>query len=110
MESYSPSPCTQGEGRGEGRMPKAHHYALDPHPNPLPDYRERRSFRHRFWVGILLAVSAAGCGYHNGDSGWHWNSPYRADVKTVAVPIFTSRDYHRGVEFQLSDALVKKIE
>jgi hypothetical protein len=60
---------------------------------------------------MAMAASAGGCGFHSGDdSGWHWSSPYRQDIRTVAVKIFTSKDYHRGVEFQITDALVKKIE
>ena len=61
---------------------------------------------------VLLSVMLAGCGFHNSanSSGWHWDTTYRQDIHTVAVPIFTTRDYHRGVEMQLSDALVKKIE
>ena len=40
----SPSPCTQGEGRGEGSsdVPNASRQSKgDPHPSPLPEYRER---------------------------------------------------------------------
>jgi hypothetical protein len=60
----------------------------------------------------VLVISAAGCGFHSSpnSNGWHWDTTYRQDIHTVAVPIFTTRDYHRGVEMQLSDALVKKIE
>lgn len=60
---------------------------------------------------ILLILLLGGCGMHSGDGGgWHWSTTYRQDIHSVAVPIFTTRDYHRGVEFQLTDALVKKIE
>jgi hypothetical protein len=58
---------------------------------------------------LLLALTA--CGYQSGgNSGWHWGSVYKQDIHSVAVPIFTTRDYHLGVEYQLSDSLVKKIE
>ncbi|MGD0139182.1 MAG: LptE family protein [Tepidisphaeraceae bacterium] len=58
-----------------------------------------------------LALLLAGCGYQSGaDGGWHWGSVYRQDIHSVAVPVFTSRDFHRGVEFQLSDSLAKRIE
>lgn len=67
------------------------------------------------WVKGLLpffVVALAGCGGQSGsgESGWHWGTVYREDIHSVAVPVFSSRDYHRGVEFQLSDSLVKKIE
>ncbi len=63
---------------------------------------------------LALLGTSGGCAYHqageHGSDGYHWSSLYRQDIHTVAVPIFTSRDFHRGVEFQLSEALVKKIE
>jgi Lipopolysaccharide-assembly len=55
----------------------------------------------------------AGCGYESNDTtvaGYHWNSIYRTDVHTVCVPIFGTKDFHRGVEFEVSDALVHQIE
>jgi hypothetical protein len=57
----------------------------------------------------------AGCGYSTSGSapanGWYqWKSLYREDVKTVAVPIFTNKSYRRGVEYELSKALVNQIE
>lgn len=62
-------------------------------------------------VVLLFAFLASGCSYQAGDdAGWHWGSVYRQDIHSVAVPVFSSKDFHRGVEFQLSDALAKKIE
>jgi len=65
-------------------------------------------------VAALACLSAAtGCGYESSDTtvaGYHWQSIYRTDVHTVCVPIFQTRDFHRGVEFQVSDALVHQIE
>ena len=65
------------------------------------------------WI-ILLTLS--GCGYHwAGDSsgiepGYEWKGLYRGDVKTVAVPIFVNRTYYRGVEFDLSKAVISQLE
>jgi hypothetical protein len=59
------------------------------------------------FVFILLLV---GCSSGSGDSGWHWGSVHRQDIHSVALPVFTTRDYHRGVEYELSDALAKKVE
>jgi hypothetical protein len=63
---------------------------------------------------LTLALLAAGCGYKNGGSGggdgYQWKSVYRADIRTVAVPIFKSNVFQRGVEFSLSKALVSQIE
>jgi hypothetical protein len=61
-----------------------------------------------------LAAVIGGCGYHNGgDSGgggYQWRSVYRDDIRTVAVPIFKTNVFQRGVEFSLSKALANQIE
>lgn len=61
---------------------------------------------------ILVAVAGiAGCGYMGGDGEGYTNaSLYRQDVRTVAVPIFSSKSFVRGVEFQLTTAVVQQIE
>jgi hypothetical protein len=64
----SPSPGTPGEGRGEGLRPNQQakpERAQDPHPNPLPGYRERGQnggvavdrAEHR-WLLLTLALVA----------------------------------------------------
>ena len=65
------------------------------------------------YVAILLS----GCGSYSqsgdGSTGtptYQWSSLYRQDVRTVAVPIFTNIDYHRGDEFELTKAVVTQIE
>ena len=65
-----------------------------------------------------LAACIGGCGYHNGEqstdrgdkSGYQWRSLYRQDVQTIAVPIFQNRTFWRGVEVDLTTALVQQIE
>src|SRR5262245_14633238 len=67
---------------------------------------------------VCSALLLSGCNYNSGYSspgsdpkGWYqWRSLYREDVKTVAVPIFKTKDYRRGVEFALSKALVNQLE
>lgn len=67
---------------------------------------------------LLMLLVLTGCGYHQGapttqsssNSGYHWSSIYRPGIQTVAVPIFKSNDYQRGVEFALTKALVNQIE
>jgi protein O-mannosyl-transferase len=55
-ERFAPSPGTPGEGRGEGSSPPKQ---KDPHLNPLPEYRERRSSTSvRFAAAILLFILA----------------------------------------------------
>ena len=66
---------------------------------------------------LFLPVLLAGCGYNQQGSdknklegGYRWNSLYREDVQTVAVPIFTNKEFRRGVEFRLTEAVVKQLE
>jgi hypothetical protein len=63
---------------------------------------------------FLCTLLLVGCGYTTvGDSpsgGYQWRSLYREDVRTVAVPIFTNKDFRRGVEFSLTKALIQQIE
>ncbi len=60
---------------------------------------------------LIALTLLCGCGYNSGGGdGYQWKSIYRGDVKTVAVPIFKSTVYQRGVEFTLSKALVNQIE
>jgi len=56
------------------------------------------------WLVILAAGGVAGgCGYSS-------QSLHRTDVRTIAVPIFASKEFRREVEFEVSKALVKMIE
>jgi hypothetical protein len=67
---------------------------------------------------LLLSLSAlAGCTYRqSGDydrpaqKGYVWRSLYREDIQTVSVPIFVNKTYARGLEFQLTQAVVQKLE
>jgi len=63
-------------------------------------------------VSVALVLLAGGCGYNRdgGSKGYQWSSLYREDVQTVAVPIFTNATYHRGIEFQLTEAVIKNLE
>ena len=57
----------------------------------------------RLAVMGLCAVAMAGCGYNVG-------SMHPADVHTVYVPVFRSREFRRDLEFALTEAVVKEIE
>jgi hypothetical protein len=59
-------------------------------------------------AAVLLA---AGCS-DDPAAGYSLKSQYRSDVRTVAVPIFQRhRDiYRRDIEFELTEAIVKRIE
>lgn len=64
-----------------------------------------------------LAILLLGCGYNQSgaddnrlEGGYTWNSLYREDVSSVAVPVFTTTDFRRGVEVRLTEAIIKQLE
>jgi len=59
--------------------------------------------RARVLVLCTAAVLAAGCGYS-------MQPLHRGDVRTVAVPIFSSKEFRRELEFDLTRQVVKFIE
>jgi hypothetical protein len=80
-----------------------------------------KSLRRIALLATILSL-ASGCGYSASDpaagqtgatgglAGYQWKSLYREDVRTVAVPIFSNRSFRRGVEFQLTKAIVNQLE
>ncbi len=96
-----------------------------PQPTSTLDYATPSRKRRRAWPWIAAALAAAavsllliaGCGYQQAGAPprgdivpYKWSSLYRTDVHTVAVPIFTNRTFRRGVEFNLSKAIVNQLE
>lgn len=70
-----------------------------------PDPCHRRSGRHigRWASAILLPAVVAGCGFSS-------EPLYRKTVRTVYVDMFQSKEFRRGIEFQLTEALRKQID
>lgn len=66
----------------------------------------------RLFLSVLFPLLIGGCGYSGSGNadGYQWKSLYREDVRTVAVPIFASKDFRRGVEFSLTKALIGQLE
>jgi len=58
------------------------------------------------WAGrlglLLVASTMVGCGYSN-------QSLHRDSVQTVYVDMFHSKEFRRGIEFQLTEAIRKQI-
>jgi hypothetical protein len=52
-------------------------------------------------LAALLLLS--GCGYHQ-------QSLFPAEVRSVAVPIFQNRTFYQGLEFEVTEAIIKEIE
>lgn len=55
------------------------------------------------WAAIGSLLMLAGCGYMLG-------SAYQAEVRTVAVPTFTTSSYRRGIEYRLTEAVQSQIK
>lgn len=51
---------------------------------------------------LLVVAGAGGCAYK-------WGAPYRSDLKTVYVEVFTSKEFRRDIEFNLTEAVKKRI-
>ncbi len=72
--------------------------------------------RQTLLIAALL-VGLCGCGYQQSGvydrdtaPGYKWHSLYREDVQTVAVPTFVNRSYYRGLEIELSKAVIQQME
>lgn len=54
--------------------------------------------------GLIIFFGISGC------NGYMIGAPYRQDVQTIHVPIFTSTSFRRDVELQLTEAVHKEIQ
>lgn len=70
--------------------------------------------RYAIIAMFLLCVSLSSC---SSDSmkdftilGYHVGSQARTDIKTVRVPIFRNTTFFRDVEYELTQAVIKRIE
>ena len=57
----------------------------------------------RNWLKATFATMLAGCGYTT-------RPMYPCTIQTVYVPMFESKVFRRGLEFQLTEAVIKEIE
>jgi len=63
------------------------------------------------WVALaIVSTTMSGCADGAGPFGYHSEPPFSTSVATVAVPIFENETFERGVEYELTEALVKEIE
>jgi len=73
--------------------------------------RFRRCSRSSFTVVVLcscvLSLGLSGC---NGIAGYSNESLFPGDVQSVCLEMFDNQTFRRGVEYELSDALAKRIE
>src|SRR5690606_18398285 len=57
---------------------------------------------------VLLTALIGGCA-SDPTNGYAFASAYDQSVRTVAVPIFGNPTFEHGIEFQLTEAIVKEI-
>jgi len=63
---------------------------------------------YAFLLGIVICVFAAV--FMTGCSGYSNELLYPEDISTVYVEMFDSKSLYRGIEYELTDALAKRIE
>jgi hypothetical protein len=69
-------------------------------------HRETRKAAFIIFFGLIVASFAGFCGC----AGYSNKSLFPEDVSSVYVEMFDNRSFRRGVEYELTDALAKRIE
>ena len=59
---------------------------------------------------LLWTISIMGCASTDPKSGYTSQSLFDESIKSVQVRIFSTKEFRRGLEFELTEALVKRIE
>lgn len=86
---------------------------------PVKTARPGATAPARRWLNVTLCapllVLLTGCGYSSGSSGdatksYQWKSLYRPGIKTVAISVFTSREFDRYDEIRFTQAVAKQLE
>ena len=78
-------------------------FTVHPKTRVAPAYR-RCDFRVLGCTLIALVLAGAtGCGYSS-------DGLYRRNIRTVYVEMFQSKEFRRGIEFQLTEAVRKQID
>jgi hypothetical protein len=68
---------------------------------------DRKSALSSFTFCLFICLGFCGC---NGIGGYSNESLFPQDVNTVCLEMFDNRTFWRNVEYELSDALAKRIE
>jgi len=63
----------------------------------------------RLLLVVLAAALISGCS-SDPKHGYAFTSTYSSSVHSVAVPVFDNLSFHRGLEVELTDAIVKEIQ
>ena len=62
------------------------------------------------FVAAVVAVAVSGCQTTDPRTGYTSKSLFDESIKSVQVNIFSTKEFRRGLEFELAEALVKRIE
>jgi len=105
--------CFEHMARPEIRNPKSEGMPKIRNPKKKIVHRIFSDFGLRIWDFIRISgfgflIFLPGCGYQM--TGMNNASLYRADVKTVAVPMITNRTYRRGLELELTKSVIQQLE
>ena len=68
-----------------------------------PHRQNKCALRLKALLFTTCTIMLWGCGYAHTDR-------FPTDVRTVAVPLFENQSFYQGVEFDLTEALIKEIE
>lgn len=60
-------------------------------------------------IACVLFIALASCA-SDPTEGYSFRSTHPDNVRTISVPIFENGTYTRGVEFDLTDAIIKELE
>lgn len=70
--------------------------------------------RRQFWIAsisCLVWLAVGGCGYTTDRAAqFRTENASERPIRTIAVPIFESREFRRDIELQVTEALKKRIE
>lgn len=59
-------------------------------------------------TGLVVGVCVSGCA-SDSTKGYAFGSTFDDSIRTVTVPIFGNKSFSRGIEIQLTDAIIKEI-
>lgn len=71
--------------------------------------RWRSATRTGLAAMVTAAAACAGCA-SDPSAGYSLSNSFATDIETVSVPMFGNESFHRGLEVELTDAIIKQIQ
>lgn len=82
----------------------------DPHVKRVEGMKYGQVISNRHLVlPVLVSVAILGCQHTDPRAGYTTRSLYDEGIKSVEVRMFATKEFRRGLEFELTEALVKRI-